>query len=218
MDANRRVPMTFEEQFDRLIERWKSDAQLWPVERSEREDRLAAAEALMHQLQALVVPPAFAAHLEARLHSQARRLASSQGKVLAFPRSRAQSRRHQRTDPERQRSTVSSHVTWPPSIVLFPRAWHGDPTCGLEEERGGSTRRRKDLLLRKEAQLPGLFGQGERLAGVPPPYERVSFPSSTRKGEIAEKPAKGDGQNYEHGTLDQPDAGPSGRDADRSGT
>ena len=84
--------MTPEERLDGLIERWESGVSPGRVESLEVEACLAAAAALM-QLQALVVPPAFAARLEARVRAHARNLAAPQRKVIAFPRTRRQSGR-----------------------------------------------------------------------------------------------------------------------------
>lgn len=95
--------MTPEEQLDRLIDQWEWSARLGPVESSDQEARLAAAEALMQHLEALVVPPAFAARLEARVCARPRSLAPQQSKVIPFPRSQAQHGRRQRKVGRRSR-------------------------------------------------------------------------------------------------------------------
>lgn len=77
--------MTPEEQLDRLIERWERGVPLGQVANEELQARLAAARTLA-QLQAIEVPPAFAARLEARLRARARRLALQNGWELAVPR------------------------------------------------------------------------------------------------------------------------------------
>lgn len=77
--------MTPEEQLDRLIERWERGVPLGPVANEELQARLAAAE-MLAQLQAIEVPPAFAARLEARLRARARRLAQQNGQEIAVPR------------------------------------------------------------------------------------------------------------------------------------
>src|SRR5690348_14628576 len=93
--------MTPEEQCDRLAEHRERRARLRLVEGSEREAALAAAEILMQHLQALVVPPAFATQLEARVRARARNLAPQPGKVIRFPGVQARRGSHQRTDGKR---------------------------------------------------------------------------------------------------------------------
>lgn len=103
--------MTSEDQLDGLIERWERGVPLGPITSDQIEVRLAAAEALA-QLQAIVVPLAFAAHLEIRVRARARSLAQQRGRVIAFPGSEAPRGRRQRTEQKRKREAVSHARRW----------------------------------------------------------------------------------------------------------
>lgn len=102
--------MTPEEQLDALIERWERGVPLGPITSTQIEARLAAASALA-QLQAIAVPPAFAARLEGQVRAHARSLAQ-QGRMFAAPVSEAPRERRQRMEQTYKRGRGSHARHW----------------------------------------------------------------------------------------------------------